>query len=111
MSVCQALLSQVAAIARERGAESVVSITVEIGPLSGVDPAQLRSAFTVLRAGSGSAMAELVIDTSAVEVRCLACGAESQTLMNRLICRACGGFRTRVIAGDELRLRRVELEV
>jgi hydrogenase nickel incorporation protein HypA/HybF len=52
-----------------------------------------------------------VIDTSAVEVRCLACGAESQTLMNRLICRACGGFRTRVIAGDELRLRRIELAV
>lgn len=102
---------QVEAIARQRGAETVVAITVEIGPLSGVDPAQLRSAFAVMRTGSGSAAAELLIETAAVEVRCLACGVDSQTLVNRLVCRACGGFRTRVIAGDELRLRRVELEM
>jgi hydrogenase nickel incorporation protein HypA/HybF len=111
MSICQALLLQVDAIARQRGAETVVAITVEIGPLSGVDAAQLRSAFAVMRTGSGSAAAELLFETAAVEVRCLACGVDSATLVNRLVCRACGGFRTRVIAGDELRLRRVELAV
>jgi hydrogenase nickel incorporation protein HypA/HybF len=111
MSVCQALLMQVDAIARQRGAGTVVAITVEIGPLSGVDPAQLRSAFAVMRIGSSCAAAELLIETAVIEVRCLVCGADSATLVNRLVCRACGGFRTRVIAGDELRLRRVELEV
>jgi len=110
MSVCQALLVQVAAIARQRGA-AVASITVEIGPLSGVDPAQLLLAFAVMRTGGDSATAVLLIETAAVEVRCLECGAESATLVNRLVCRTCGGFRTRLIAGDELRLRRVELEV
>jgi hydrogenase nickel incorporation protein HypA/HybF len=109
MSVCQALLLQVAEIARQRGAATVDSITVEIGPLSGVEPEQLRRAFAVMRTGSGSASAELVIETAAVEVRCLSCGADSETLVNRLVCRACGGFRTRLIAGDELRLRRIEL--
>jgi len=111
MSICQALLLQVDAIARQRGAGTVVAITVEIGPLSGVDATQLRSAFAVMRTGSSSAAAELLFETAAVEVRCLACGADSATLVNRLVCRACGGFRTRVIAGDELRLRRVELAV
>ncbi len=110
MSVCQALLVQVAAIARQRGA-AVASITVEIGPLSGVDSAQLLLAFAVMRAGGNCATAVLLIETASVEVRCLSCGADSETLVNRLVCRACGGFRTRVIAGDELRLRRVELEV
>jgi Zn finger protein HypA/HybF involved in hydrogenase expression len=26
-----------------------------------------------------------------------------------LLCDTCGGYRTRIVAGDELRLRRVEL--
>jgi hydrogenase nickel incorporation protein HypA/HybF len=111
MSVCQALLSQVAEIARHHGAGTVECITVEIGPLSGVEPAQLHSAFTMMRAGSESAAAALVIETAAVEVRCLACGVDSETPVNRLVCRACGGYRTRVIAGHELRLRRIELRV
>jgi hydrogenase nickel incorporation protein HypA/HybF len=111
MAVCQALLSQVAQIAQQHGAEAVACITVEIGPLSGVEPEQLRRAFAVMRAGSGSAAAELLIETVAVEVHCLACGADSETPVNRLVCRTCGGFRTRVIAGDELRLRRIELRV
>jgi len=111
MSVCQALLSQVAQIARQRGAGAVDRITVQIGPLSGVDPEQLRRAFEVMRAGGESAAAALVIETAAVEVRCLACGADSETAVNRLVCRACGGYRTRVIAGDELRLRSIELQM
>lgn len=109
MSVCQALLMQVATIARQRGATTVVSITVEVGPLSGVDSAQLQLAFAVMRVGSRSAAAALVIAQATVEVRCLVCGAESETPVNRLVCGTCGGFRTQVIAGDELRLRQVEL--
>jgi hypothetical protein len=36
---------------------------------------------------------------------------ESIAAPNRLICRSCGDFRTRVVAGDELRLRRIELRM
>lgn len=111
MSVCQALLVQVAEIARQRGAHSVCSVTIQIGLLSGIDPAQLRLAFAVMRVGSAAAAAELMIEMTAVEVRCLACGVRSATLVNRMVCRACGNFRTRVIAGDELRLLRIEIKV
>lgn len=111
MSVCQALLAQVAEIARHRGARAVDSVTIQMGLLSGIDPAQLRLAFALMRVGGESAKAELIIETTAVEVRCLACGVRSETLVNRLVCRACGNFRTRVIAGDELRLLRIEINV
>jgi hydrogenase nickel incorporation protein HypA/HybF len=53
----------------------------------------------------------LFIEATNVEICCLSCGSQSQTAPNRLICAACGGYRTRVVAGDELRLRRVELHV
>lgn len=111
LSICQALLSQVTAIAREQGAEAIERIVVEVGPLSGVDAALLARAFEAARIGSCAADAALSINTPQVTVSCLSCGAESHVAPNRLLCDACGGYRTRIIAGDELNLRRVELRV
>ena len=109
LSICQALLAQVTAIARGRGAEAIEHIVLEVGPLSGVDTGLLTRAFEVARAGSSAAGATLSIETPQVTVSCLSCGARSQTPPNRLLCDACGGYRTRIVAGDELNLRRVEL--
>ncbi len=111
LSVCQALLAQVVEIATDRGASAVSRITVEVGPLCGVEPGLLASAFEIVRAGSCAAGAILLIETTAITISCLICGAESQTAPNRLLCAACGGYRTRVVGGDELRLRGVELLV
>ena len=111
LSVCQALLAQVIEIATDRGASAVSRITVEVGPLCGVEPGLLASAFEIVRAGSCAAGAILSIETTAITISCLICGAESQTAPNRLLCAACGGYRTRVVGGDELRLRGVELRV
>lgn len=111
LSVCQALLAHVTEIAIDRGASAVARISVEVGPLSGVEPALLASAFEVVRTGSCAAKASLSITTTAVTISCISCGAESQTPPNRLLCGVCGGYRTRVVAGDELRLRRVELRL
>lgn len=111
LSVCQALLAQVAEIAAARGATVVERITIEVGPLSGVEPALLARAFGMMRAGGGAADAELLIESTSVTIDCTNCGAQSQTGPNRLVCAECGGFRTRIVAGDELRLRRVELQM
>ncbi len=109
LAVCQALLHQVADIAAAQGADRVTRITLEVGPLSGVDAALLITAFETLRRGSCAAGAPLLIESTGVEIACLTCGAQSPTPPNRLLCKSCGGYRTRVVAGDELRLRRVEL--
>jgi hydrogenase nickel incorporation protein HypA/HybF len=111
LSVCQALLKQVADIAMDRGASAVKRITIEVGPLSGIEPALLANAFRILRAGSCAARAVLSIESPAVSIRCTSCGAESRTQPNRLVCALCGDFRTQVVAGDELRLLRVELRM
>jgi hydrogenase nickel incorporation protein HypA/HybF len=111
LSVCQALLAQVSEIASDRGASTVERINVEVGPLSGVEPALLVSAFEVLCTGSCAAKATLSISTVPITIGCLTCGAESQARPNRLLCAACGGYRIRVIGGDELRLRGVELSL
>jgi hydrogenase nickel incorporation protein HypA/HybF len=109
LSVCQSLLGQIAEIAVSRGASDVERITVEVGPLSGIEPQLLASAFAVMRAGGCAANAALLIESTTVTINCMSCRAQSRTEPNRLVCAQCGGFRTQIIAGDELRLRRVEL--
>jgi hydrogenase nickel incorporation protein HypA/HybF len=110
LSVCQALLIQVAAISEAQGALMIERITIEVGPLSGTEPDLLLNAFLAVRSGAAFA-AELRIERCPVSISCLECGAESETRPNRLICTQCGGWRTRVIAGDGLRLLRVEMRM
>ena len=101
LSICDALLIQVADIVRARGADAVECITIEVGPLSGTEPDLLMNAFLVMRSGP-AALATLVIKRCPVRISCLDCGANSETEANRLICMNCGGWRTRVIAGDRV---------
>jgi hydrogenase nickel incorporation protein HypA/HybF len=111
LSVCQAMLAQVEEIAAREGADSVATIVIRIGPLSGVVPDLLQQAFTIARAGTLAAEAELVTEVQPIRIRCLACDAETDAEANRLLCGACGGYRTQVISGDELLLASVELDV
>ena len=110
LSVCYGLLSQVERVAREHQAQGVARIVLQIGPLSGVEPALLRRAWPVAAACSIAADAALEIEAAELRVSCSSCGAESTATANRLLCGACGDYRTRVTSGDELILRTLELE-
>jgi len=110
LSVCQGMLHQVSDIAAEHAARSVSSITIRIGPLSGVEPALLAQAFPIASAGTVASDAELRIESLPVRVSCETCGAETDAAANRLLCGACGDWHTRLISGDELLLASVELE-
>jgi hydrogenase nickel incorporation protein HypA/HybF len=110
LSVCQAMMAQVEAIAARENAERVTAITVHIGPLSGVEADLLADAFPIAAAGSAAEGAELRFERLPVRVRCTACGAETDASVNRLLCGACGDYRTRLISGDEMLLASVELE-
>jgi hydrogenase nickel incorporation protein HypA/HybF len=110
LAICQALMNQVENIAAERKARSVVSIVVGMGPLSGVEAQLLRHAYPVASAGTVAEGAELVIEDLPVRIKCTQCGSESDALPNKLVCKACGDWRTTLISGDELMLMRIELE-
>ncbi|HHH38536.1 MAG TPA: hydrogenase maturation nickel metallochaperone HypA [Sedimenticola sp.] len=108
-SVCIALLEQVERIAREHGARRVARIVLRIGPLSGVEPPLLEHAYPLPAAGTVAEGAELVFEPAPVRVCCSQCGAETDATPNRLLCGACGDYRTRLTGGDEMLLARVEL--
>jgi hydrogenase nickel incorporation protein HypA/HybF len=109
LSICQALISQVEDIAGRRSA-SVRQVRVGIGPLSGIEPQLLESAYPLACVGTRAEGSRLEIERTDVRVRCRRCGAQTVAAANRLVCGACGDWHTDLLAGDELLLLRVELE-
>jgi hydrogenase nickel incorporation protein HypA/HybF len=110
LSVCQALIGQVEKVARENNARRVVAITIAVGPLSGVEPGLLEHAYPVAASGTVAEHATLTIETVPVQVRCRSCGAETGAQVNRVVCGSCGDWQVDVIAGEEMLLKRVEIE-
>ncbi|MFD0981455.1 hydrogenase maturation nickel metallochaperone HypA/HybF [Tropicimonas aquimaris] len=109
-AICRALVGQLEAVARDNGAARVTGLTVKIGPLSGVVPELLASAFPVAAAGSLAEGARLSIDTAPLRVWCPGCKLESEAEINRLVCVRCGTWRTELRSGDELLLKSVVVE-
>ena len=110
LSVCQALIGQVEKVARENDARRVVAIVIAVGPLSGVEAGLLEHAYPIAAAGTLAEHATLTVETVPVRVRCLSCGAETVALPNRLVCGDCGEWKVDVVAGEEMLLKRVEIE-
>jgi hydrogenase nickel incorporation protein HypA/HybF len=110
LSVCQALIGQVEKVARENDARRVVAIVIAVGPLSGVEAGLLEHAYPIAAAGTVAEHATLTVETVPVRVRCRSCGAETGAQPNRLVCGDCGDWKVDVVAGEEMLLKRVEIE-
>ncbi len=112
LSIMQALVDAVEAIVREHGARRVVRLVVEVGEMSNVIPMYLRNAFLAFREVKPFlAQAELEIRFVPLQLRCESCGFEFQPQGYRYRCVECGATQVRVVQGEELLLRDVELEV
>ena len=108
-AVCQNMLQQIEAIAAEQQADVVDSVTVRIGPLSGIEAHLLSQAFPLAAAGTIAERAELIIEALPIRVKCQICGAETDAKANRLICGECGDYHTQLLSGDEMLLASLEL--
>ena len=110
-AICQGLIRQVEAIARQNNAQFVTSIALRIGPLAGVDATLLQHAFTVASAEGMTKGTKLQIECSPILIYCRACDKESTASPNNLICAGCGNWHTELLQGNELLLLNVELEL
>lgn len=104
-----ALMESLVATVDEQVAEArVTKVRLEIGRLSCVAPDALRFCFEVCAAGTRLEGAALDIVEIPGRGRCRACDAEV-ALDDVLATCGCGSFDLQVIAGQELRLKDVEV--
>lgn len=96
--------------ARRQGAMGVQAIHVRLGPLSGVVPDALISAFQLAREQSTLAEAELIIEEVPLVAWCPECAAERTVQYPYLVCPQCNGPTPRVVSGQEAEVVALEVE-
>lgn len=112
LSIVQGLCDQLAELAREHGARRVHRLVVEVGAISNVVPELLRQAFLAVREVDPLvAEAVLEIRERALMVECADCSRRAEPGELRFRCPHCGSADVRVVQGEELLLRDVELEI
>lgn len=109
-SLVRSLLRQVESIAVEHHAVQITKIEVEIGPLSGVEPLLVASAFERVAPSTVCAAAALSISEVALGAVCDSCGVEFELAELSFRCPDCQAQNIRIVRGDQFRLMNVILE-
>ena len=111
LSIAQALVEQVEAIAAKEQATRVARVVLTVGALSGADPEALRGAFPLVAEGTLADGAELVVEPVPARVRCRACGHESSAGDYFIGCAQCSSRDVELISGRELNIKSIEIVV
>ncbi len=102
--------SVVAAVAERAAGLRVMRVRLEIGRLSAIMPDAVRFCFDVCSRGTPLEGAELEIVEIAGRARCELCDAEVPLAVPAGRCCECGAPRLKVIAGEELKIKEMEVE-
>lgn len=109
MSICESLVQS---IERHAGAErfsKVLKVRLEIGCFAGVETEALLFGFDVVARGTVAEGAALDIISLPGQAWCFDCNCSFEAAHHAADCVRCGGSRTRVTGGDELRIKDLEV--
>jgi hydrogenase nickel incorporation protein HypA/HybF len=109
LSLVRSLIRQVESILDDEGGKAV-EIEVAIGPLSGVEPLLVQSAFQQLAPKTQLADAVLRIEQPKLLARCRDCQCEFEIHGFLFECPTCQSRRVDVTSGDAFRLISVSVE-
>ncbi|MBU0946150.1 MAG: hydrogenase maturation nickel metallochaperone HypA [Proteobacteria bacterium] len=111
MSLVQGLLNQLHDLAREHNKTKVISVCMDIGPLSGVVMDSFQFGFDILSQENPLTRgARLEIVSSPVIYRCSGCDAKIEEESKPQACPACSETLLYPEGGDDIILRQVQME-
>lgn len=97
--------------AKEKKAKKITMVKLQVGTLSGAVPEFLLSAFDIYKKETIASKACLKIEEVPFKIKCLSCQQEMIKDDFVLICENCGSRQLKVLAGTELILEKIEMEV
>lgn len=109
-TLAKALLQQATRMAEDHGG-ALLEVRVQVGPLAGVEPMLLESAFIQRVADAGGLLPRLVIDPTSLLIQCRDCDTESELAGFDFHCPCCKSRSVRVVRGDELQLVSVTIDM
>lgn len=111
LSIVASLFETLEEKAKENKAKKIISVRLKVGALSGVVPEFLKTAFDIYKKDTIADEAELLIEKVPLKVECQKCGAEIVKDDFVFICEKCESRELKTLAGTELLLEKIELEV
>lgn len=97
--------------AEEKKAQKITLVKLQVGALSGVVPEFLKTAFDIYKKDTLASEAELKVEEIPLKVKCQKCHQEIVKNDFIFICDKCGSMELKTLAGTELLLEKIEMEV
>jgi hydrogenase nickel incorporation protein HypA/HybF len=111
LSIIASLFEIMEEKARDKEAKKIVFVKLQVGKLSGVVPEFLITAFDVYKKDTIASEAQMEIQEVPLTIRCNACGKTMTRDDFVFICMQCGSQDLKTLAGTELILEKMELEI
>ncbi len=110
MSLTESIVEIAVETAKREGASRVRRVFVDVGALSHVEPEALLFCFSAVSAGTIAEGATLEIARIPGAGWCMDCGKTVRLDERFGPCPECGRFHVQMTAGDEMRVREMEVE-
>ena len=110
LSLCARIVDVLREQADVQDYARVKTVRLEVGELAGVEIEALRFGFDVATRGTLADGADLEVVPVPGAARCIACASEVETHQRFDPCPRCGSYQLQVTAGDELRIKELEVE-
>ena len=110
MAICESILGILKDQAAKQQFSRVQRVCLEIGPLSGVEIDALRFGFDVVMKDSLAEGSVLEIDETQAQAWCMPCGGTVPLKQRFDPCPNCGSHQLQVTAGEEMRIKELEVD-
>lgn len=110
VGITQSIIEIAERHARQEDAESIASVTVDIGSLSGVVPDAVEFCFEACTAGTMAEGARLIVRHIQGRGLCRECRHEFDLDTYTFACPQCDGFDVERLCGEELRISEMEID-
>ncbi len=111
LSIVASLFEILEEKAEEKKAKKITLVKIRVGALSGVVSEFLKTAFDIYKKDTIAAGAELKIKKIPLKLQCQKCKSELVMDDFVFICDKCGSRQLKTLAGTELLLEKIEMEV
>lgn len=95
--------------AEEAKAKDIISITVQVGKLSGIEPHFMENCFDYFKEDTICKNAKLILKVIDVKIECKSCNNKSIITNNIFFCPICNSKETILLEGKELFIESIEI--
>lgn len=111
LSIVSSLFEILEEKVKEQKAKKIVSVKLQVGKLAGVVPEFLDTAFNIYKKETIAEDATLEIEEVPLIIQCKKCKMEVTKDDFVFICPRCGSKELKILAGTELLLEKLEMEL